>query len=210
MNYLLCGLFSYLIGTISPSYFIAKFRGVDIREKGSKNAGASNVLMLFGKLMGFLCAILDIAKAVFAIWLCKRLFPNLIYGFPTAGVFCILGHIFPFYMSFRGGKGLACLGGMILSFDWRVFLIMLSCELAVALITNYICFVPITASLIFPIVYGVMRQDVIGGIILCIPAVIICCKHKENIARIKNGTEMRISFLWNKDKELERLNIPHD
>ncbi|MBQ9747891.1 MAG: glycerol-3-phosphate acyltransferase [Clostridia bacterium] len=210
MKYLICILISYLIGTASPSYLIAKARGVDIREKGSKNAGASNVLMLFGKLAGVLCALLDIAKAAFAVWLCEKIFPSHALVFPIAGVSCIFGHIFPFYMQFRGGKGLACLGGMILAYDWRVFVVMLSCELIVALVTNYICFVPLTASVAFPIVYGVMGGELLGVLILFAAAVVIFVKHRENLSRIRKGTEMRLSFLWNKEKELERLNIPNE
>ena len=210
MKYLICVLIGYLIGTVNPSYMISRLRGFDIRERGSGNAGASNALMLFGKIRGVACALFDIAKAAFAIWQCGKLFPALPYSFAVVGVSCILGHIFPFYMNFRGGKGLACLGGMIFAFDRRVFLIMLTGEIVIALVTNYICFVPMTASVIFPIVYGVMCHDLWGALILYISTLVILCKHRENLVRIKNGTEMRLSFLWNKDKELERLNIPKE
>jgi glycerol-3-phosphate acyltransferase PlsY len=166
MKYVLCLLIGYLIGTINPSYIIAKLRGFDIREKGSKNAGASNALILFGKVRGVGCALFDIAKATFAIWLCGRLFPELVYSFAVTGIACILGHVFPFYMKFRGGKGLSCFGGMILAFDWRVFLILLAVEILVAIVTDYICFVPLSAAAVFPIVYGVMRRDVWGACVL--------------------------------------------
>lgn len=208
MKYLLCILIGYLMGTVNPSYIIAKIRGFDIREKGSKNAGASNALILFGKALGVACALFDIAKATFAIWLCGKLFPELTYSFAVTGVSCILGHIFPFYMKFRGGKGLACLGGMILAFDWRVFLIMLACEIVVAIVTNYICFVPLSASVVFPIVYGIMRHDWWGVAILCLVIPVMFFKHKENLKRIKQRTEMPFSFLWNKEKALEKTNIP--
>lgn len=210
MKYLLCILIGYLIGTINPSYIIAKIRGFDIREKGSKNAGASNALILFGKVLGIGCALFDIAKATFAIWLCGKLFPELTYSFAVTGVACILGHIFPFYMKFKGGKGLACLGGMILAFDWRVFLIMLACEIVVAIVTNYICFVPLSASVVFPIVYGMMHHDWWGALILCLVIPVMFFKHKENLVRIKNGTEMPFSFLWNKEKALNRTNISEE
>ncbi len=207
MKYLLCILIGYLIGTINPSYIIAKIRGFDIREKGSKNAGASNALILFGKVLGIGCALFDIAKATLAIWLCGKLFPELTYSFAVTGVSCILGHVFPFYMKFRGGKGLACLGGMILAFDWRVFLIMLACEIVVAIVTNYICFVPLSASMVFPIVYGIIRHDWWGALILCLVIPVMFFKHKENLKRIKQKTEMPFSFLWNKEKALENTNI---
>lgn len=207
MKYVLCILTGYLIGAINPSYIIAKLRGFDIREKGSKNAGASNALILFGKVLGIGCALFDIAKATFAIWLCGKLFPELTYSFAVTGAACILGHVFPFYMNFKGGKGLACLGGMILAFDWRVFLIMLAAEIVVAIVTDYICFVPLTASAVFPIVYGIMRQDARGALIISLILPLMIYKHKENLKRIKQKTEMPFSFLWNKDKALAKTNI---
>ena len=210
MKYVLCILIGYLIGTINPSYIIARLRGFDIREKGSKNAGASNALILFGKIIGVGCALLDIAKATFAIWLCGKLFPEIAYSFAVTGVACIIGHVFPFYMKFKGGKGLACLGGMILAFDWRVFLIMLTIEIVVAIVTDYICFVPLTASVIFPVVYGIMRRDVGGALIVALILPLMLYKHKENLRRIKQKTEMPFSFLWNKDKALEKTNISQE
>lgn len=207
MKYVLCILIGYLIGAINPSYIIAKIRGFDIREEGSKNAGASNALILFGKVIGVACALFDIAKAAFAIWLCGKIFPELTYSFAVTGVACILGHVFPFYMKFRGGKGLACLGGMILAFDWRVFLIMLAAEIVVAIVTDYICFVPLTASAVFPVVYGIMCRDVWGALIIALIFPIMLYKHKENLRRIKQKTEMPFSFLWNKEKALNKTNI---
>ena len=161
-------------------------------------------------MLGVACALFDSAKATFAIWLCGKLFPELTYSFAVTGVASILGHIFPFYMKFKGGKGLACLGGMILAFDWRVFLVMLACEIVVALVTNYICFVPLTASVVFPLVYGIMRKDLIGALILCLMIPVMIFKHKENLVRIKKGTEMPFNFLWNKEKALEKMNLPKE
>ena len=210
MKYILCILIGYLVGTINPSYIIAKIRGFDIRERGSKNAGASNALILFGKVLGIGCALFDIIKATLTIWLCGILFPELAFSFAVTGVACVVGHVFPFYMKFRGGKGLACLGGMILAFDWRVFLIMLAAEIFVAIATDFICFVPLTASVVFPIVYGVLRRDLYGALILCILIPLIIYKHKENLKRIKQKTEMPFSYLWNKDKALAKTNIPRE
>lgn len=207
MKYLLCILIGYLIGTINPSYIIAKLRGFDIREKGSQNAGASNALILLGKVIGIGCALFDIAKAAFVIWLCETLFSELAYSFVVTGIACILGHLFPFYMKFKGGKGLACLGGMILAFDWRVFLIMLTAEIVVAIVTDYICFVPLTASAAFPIVYGIMRRDVWGALIVALLLPLMLYKHKENLKRIKQKTELPFSFIWNKDKALAKTNL---
>lgn len=205
MEYLYCSLIGYCIGAFSPAYLIGKKKGVDIRAKGSGNAGASNVLILFGKAAGFLCAILDIAKTWFAAWLAKRLFPFFDHSFAITATACILGHIFPFYMGFRGGKGLACLGGAVLFYDGKVFLILLAVALLVVIITNYICFVPITVSVLFPVIYVIMKKDAVGAVVLGIVAVVIFCKHRENLERIRKGTELHLSFLWKPKSEVLRI-----
>lgn len=205
MSYVWCALMGYLVGTVNPAYLTARLRGMDIREKGSRNAGASNALILFGKATGILCALFDVAKAVVIIRVAMYLFPEAPYAFPVTAVACILGHIFPFALKFRGGKGLACLGGAVLAYHPPVFLVMLMLELAVVLITKYICFVPMTASVLFAVLYGVREQDLIGFLILMVGALVILLKHMENIRRIRKGSEMRISYLWNRDKEMERM-----
>ena len=205
MEFLYCALLGYFIGAINPSYIIAKIKGFDIRKKGSRNAGASNALINFGKTVGILCGAFDILKATGAILLAQALMSDFAYAFAVTATACIVGHIFPFYMGFKGGKGTSCLGGMVLAFDWRVFLIMLAIEIALVLITDYLCFMPITASVAFPVIYGVMRADLIGALIIGISTAVILIKNIENITRIKNGCEMHLSYLWNKDKETERM-----
>lgn len=205
MEILGCLLIGYFIGAISPSYLIGLMSGYDIRKKGSGNAGASNVIILKGKAVGAFCAILDIAKACLALWITGKLFPEFRYAFPITGTSCILGHIFPFYMKFRGGKGLACLGGVVLMTDVRLFLIMISIELVVVLIVNYLCVVPMSASVAYAVIYGVMNKDVLAACIFMIAAVVMLFKHMDNIQRIKNGTEVHFSYLWNKEKEIERI-----
>ena len=205
MTYVWCALMGYLVGTVNPAYLIARLRGVDIREKGSRNAGASNALILFGKATGILCAVFDVAKAVIIIRVAMYLFPEAPYVFPVTAVACILGHIFPFALKFRGGKGLACLGGTVLAYHPPVFLVMLTLEMVVVLITKYICFVPMTASFLFAVLYGVLERDPVGFLILLAGALVIFLKHVENIRRIRKGSELRISYLWNRDKEMERM-----
>ena len=204
MQILYCSLVGYIVGCFNPSYILGKLKGVDVKKKGSGNAGASNALILFGKFMGVICALIDIFKAYFVILLTKRLFPDFDLSLAVTGSACILGHIFPFYMKFRGGKGLACLGGLVLAFDWRVFVGLLGLELIFVLIVDYICFVPMSASVIFAVTYGSMTRDMIGTLILLGVSAVIILKHVENIKRIKNGTEAHFSFLWKKE-EKERI-----
>lgn len=210
MRYFLCLLIGYFIGTVNPSYIIAKINGFDIRQRGSRNAGASNAVILLGKSVGLVCAFFDIAKPCIAIAISRLVFPDFKLNFALTGCACILGHILPFYMGFKGGKGLACLGGVILTFDWRVFLVMLACELVVAFVTNYICFVPMTAAVAWPIIYGVISKDIVGTICFVIVGGVILLKHVENIKRIARGGEMHFSYLWNRKRELKRFESTED
>ena len=184
-KYALCALIGYLLGCISPSYLIGHFKGYDVRESGSGNAGASNTVIMAGKLAGLAVALLDILKA--------------------AGVCALLGHMFPVFLHFRGGRGLACLGGLALAFDPKVLLLMLGIAILIGVLTNYVCIATVCMSVIFPAYYGFVTRDWIGAAILLMPAIPIFLKHIKNFRRIRDGQELRLSFLLNKDKELKRI-----
>ena len=202
---LLCLLLGYGIGSINPSFFIARRRGFDIRTKGSGNAGGSNALITMGAKVGVFGMIFDIFKAVFAIRTVTVFFGSHTMAPELAATACILGHIFPFYMNFRGGKGLACLGGMILAFNWRLFIVLIICAFLLALITNYLVTVPLTFSVLFPLMHGCMTGRWVGALILCAASVAIIMRHMENLQRIRNGTELRFNSLWRREEEMERV-----
>lgn len=212
MAYMICALGSYLVGTINPSYIIARIKGFDIRKSGSGNAGGSNAVITMGGKIGALCALLDILKAYVVVTLTVKYFPEYIYVRSISSVSVILGHMYPFYMGFKGGKGLACLGGSILAYDPMLFVVMLALALIIAFVTDYIVFVPLTVSVIYPLIYCYMdhkvlgtREAIISTLILFISTVFMYHRHFVNIKRIKNGTEAHLSYLWKKDKELERI-----
>ncbi len=197
-------IIGYLIGSVNPSYLIAKCKGFDIRKSGSGNAGASNAVITMGAGVGAFSAIFDIMKA-YGVYILATFLSDIPYAGLLAGTACILGHIFPFYMHFRGGKGLACLGGVILAFDWRVFLLLLGFELIVLWITNYLCLVPLSAAVIFPIIYGIMTNAWLGSLFFGIATLAIFYRHFENLKRIRLGTELRFSYLWHKEEELQKI-----
>lgn len=202
---LLCILIGYALGNFNPAYVFAKRKGYDARVDGSGNAGASNAFILVGKTAFFVTALFDIMKAFAACRLCRALFPSLPLAWQIGGVACVLGHIFPVLLRFHGGKGLACLGGVVLSWNWKIFLILLALAALIAYVTNYLCFVAPTMSLLFPAVYYWKTRFLPGFLILLIPAVPTILKHVENFRRIRAGTEARFSYLWDKQSELERL-----
>lgn len=204
--FIICAAGGYLTGCLNPAYILAKIYGFDIREKGSGNAGASNALITIGKKAGILIALFDIFKAFAAVKLAEMLFHKPVFCGILAGSCCIAGHIFPVFMHFRGGKGLASLGGVVLGYNPRIFLIMLVFSAAIALITDYICFVPITAAVAFPVIYLIFSRDVCGTLILICIGIMIEFKHMENILRIREKKEMHFSYLWRGSKELERIN----
>lgn len=203
---IICIAVGYFIGSINPAYIIARLKGFDIRKKGSGNAGASNALIVFGKVIGIFCALFDIFKACLAVEIARKaLFPDFSYAFIITGTAAIIGHMYPIYMKFRGGKGLACLGGVILIYDWKFFLILLAVEIVIVLATDYICFVPMSASVIFPIVYGIREHSFQLACIFLIATIFILLKHAENIMRIRANSELHFSYLWNKEKEMQRM-----
>ena len=201
----ICVLIGYLLGNISPAYFFGKTRGYDMREEGSGNVGATNAFIMVGRNAFFITAALDILKS-FAAWkLCEALFPALTAAGPLAAVACILGHMYPVLLGFRGGKGLASLGGAVLAWGWKWFLLLLAAAILLALITRYVCFAAPTMSVVFPVCYYRMTGLLGCALILLIPALPIFLKHRENFVHIREGTEMRVSFIWNKEAELRRI-----
>lgn len=210
LSVILCALMGYLLGCINPSYIIARVRGFDIRSRGSGNAGASNAVITMGKGVGVFSALFDILKASLAVFLAGRLFPKLVVGGfvvagEMAGVSCIMGHMFPVFMGFRGGKGLACLGGLVLADDWRLFLGLLVATLLVVLITDYICIAPLMLTVVYPLLRGLTTDSFAAALILCIAIPPVWGKHIVNLKRIANGTEAHFSLLWNREKELDRV-----
>ena len=205
MKIALLAAICYLIGCINPAYIIGKAKGFDIRQKGSFNAGASNVVINVGKRAGVFTAIFDILKAFF----CVKMSGILLGDMPTAVVFCsvccVLGHIFPFYLKFKGGKGFASLGGLVLGFNYKVFLIMLACAILLVLAINYLCIITTLTCLSFPVIYVAMTGDYIGAVLILGLGAIIIFKHFPNFKRIKNGTEARFSGIWHRDEEEERI-----
>lgn len=205
MHILLACILGYLTGTVNPAYIIGKHKGCNVKELGSKNAGASNALLLFGKTAGIACALFDIIKPWIAVWLCSLLYPTTTLSFALTTASCILGHLFPFYIRFNGGKGLACLGGTVLAFDWRLFLVLLVIEAVVVFTTDYLCLVPVTGVVLFVVAHAALTHDPVSTAVFAVAALAVIAKHMINLYRIGKGTELRFSYLWNKEKELERV-----
>lgn len=190
VGYIAVLLGGYLLGCSSMALYLSAFRGVDMRNNGSGNLGASNALVLMGWGAGVAVALHDIGKAAAAVMLARWLFPGLSAAGEASGVACVLGHIFPFYLRFKGGKGFASYLGMTLALRWKFALVLLVVVALVTLITDYIVVGTVTTMIVVPVYVGVATQSVLLAAILCIASAVILYKHRENYVRIANGTEI--------------------
>lgn len=190
MGYLAVILGSFLIGSSSMAFYLSKLTKKDITKSGSGNLGASNAVNLLGWKAGVLVGIHDIGKAVLVVLLAKWIFPELAYVGEVAGVACVLGHIFPFYLRFKGGKGFASFLGMTIALNWKLALVMLILVVVITLITDYIVAATATITVTVPIATGVLSGSLIAALILCVATAVILIKHRENFVRIFKGTEI--------------------
>lgn len=204
MGYLIVIALAYLIGTSSMTLYLSKLQKVNMRAGGSGNLGASNAVLLMGWKAGVLVAIHDIGKAVLAVWLAQRLFPALPYVGAVAGVCSVLGHIFPFYLKFKGGKGFASYFGMTLALNWRLALALFFVVLVVTFLTDYIVVGTVTTTLSVPVYLGIAQKDRILPCILLIASTVIWYKHRENFVRILNGTEIGLKSAFKGEHRVKK------
>ena len=190
MQYILVIVMGYLLGCSSMAFYIGKWKKKDIRTAGSGNLGASNATVLFGWGAGVAVALHDIGKAVIAVVLAKWLFPEAEYAGAAAGVACVLGHIFPFYLGFRGGKGLASYFGMTLALNWKLALIVAAVIVAATLITDFISVGALSSIVVVPVYMGFATHNLILVAILCVATLVMFVKHWENILRIARHEEI--------------------
>ena len=200
---LIVGFASYLIGSIPAGYIAGRIVGIDIRTVGSGNIGATNVTRVLGKRYGYPVFIVDFLKGFAAvgmsIMIAKRAQPVLIPGelFGVVGaVACVLGHSFPVWLGFRGGKGVAASAGALFGLMPRVALIAVAVWLIVFYLTRYVSVASMTAALAVPItILSMMFLGQTDGTTLlyfsiCLAAVVIF-RHRSNLSRLVRGTEPR-------------------
>lgn len=198
MNVFLSLIIGYLFGTISPAAFISKMKKKNLREHGTGNLGATNTTLVFGKGYGAFVMFFDIAKSFTVYHLAILLFPMLSLAGLLAGGASVFGHIFPFYMKFKGGKGLATFGGLILAIDPLLFLILLIVAFLAAIVFNYTAAIPISASILFPILHGLCYKDIASVLILTAISILMITVHIPNIYRAKRGEEIEVRVFLKK------------
>lgn len=204
MHYILAVMIGYLLGCSSMAFYVGLVKKKDIRTAGSGNLGASNATVLFGWGAGVLVALHDIGKAVLAVFLAKWLFPGAEYAGAAAGVACVLGHIFPFYLKFRGGKGLASYFGMTLALNWRLGLIIVAVVILATLITDYISVGALSTIVVVPAYTALVSHNLMLALILCVATVVMFLKHWENIVRIAKKEEIGLRSTVKGEKRIDK------
>ena len=209
-TYIIVAIIAYAIGSISFSVIISKkLAGFDLREKGSGNAGTTNMLRTVGKGAAAITLILDILKGVAAIWaaigygnlvswLAKISIDNSILV-QIAGIFVIIGHTFPIYFGFKGGKGVATALGILLTTNYQIGLICLVFAIILIILTQMVSVGSLAAAILYPVLTLFLSNEnfIVPGnylIYSIIVALIVIFNHRSNVKRLLNGTENKISF----------------
>ena len=188
MDYLIVGIVSYLMGSIPFGLILTKiFLNKDIREIGSGNIGATNALRTGNKLIGYSTLILDIAKAIIPVIFVKINYPDLIY---IASLCAFLGHVFPIWLKFKGGKGVATYVGILFSINLLLGIIFAASWGIIFLMFRYSSLSSIVGSISIPI-YILITDQISNAIFFSIMFVLIFYTHKENIKRLKNKEESK-------------------
>lgn len=188
---LICALvIAYLLGSISPSILLSKAMGKNIKEEGSGNAGTTNALRVLGKKAAIITLVVDVLKGVVAVFIGTYLAGDM------SGYMCvsmaILGHVFPVFYKFKGGKGVAVAFGCLLAVNFKIALLCLAIVVVVVLITRMVSLGSVIAALMFPILAYILEPAFLPYAVL--PALLVVVKHGANIERILKGEENKLNF----------------
>ena len=200
-------ILSYLLGSLNFGVILSNtVKKEDVRDSGSGNAGTTNMMRTYGKTLGLLTIAGDIIKVMVAIWIAFKImdveelkvtldnasdYPQVVLK-SFAGLFAVLGHIFPCFFKFKGGKGVATSGGMVIMIDWRIALILIIIFALTILITKYVSLGSILMAVFYPVFIGIFYKDIILVLIATVFTIIVVVAHRENVKRLINHTENKI------------------
>ena len=201
-------IISYLLGSLNFGVIISKLRGKDVRESGSGNAGATNMTRLYGKKIGILTFVGDALKAVLSCILGIVLVGSL--GGFVAGFFCVVGHAFPVYFKFKGGKGVACMAAVVLVTSPVCFLILLAIYIVLLLGFKMVSFASVMTVIIYPFLLSSTNGYGLQIIVALFCSILVVFLHRENIARIFHHEEPKISLGKKKQKQEIKVETDED
>ena len=192
---------AYLLGCFNGAVIVSKYiLRDDVRKHGSGNAGLTNFYRTFGGPLTFLVILTDVLKAVLAVGLAILTFRGI--GWPGlvdlakywAGLFCLVGHMFPVMFGFKGGKGILSGGAIAIMLDWRLALVCWGAFLLLAVLTKWVSLGSIAAGALFPVMTWVIYRDWLIVLLGFLIGGLIVWKHRENLQRILKGEESKFSF----------------
>ena len=198
MSFILSLATGYLLGAFNPASLLAKKKHVDLTTTGTKNLGASNALIVLGRSAGAIVMVVDILKAWLAAKIAKWLFPKLAVAWAVAAFGAILGHVFPFHLNFRGGKGLAAFGGMVLVYDPKLLLFYLTAGVALMLLVNRSVFLPMFAAATFPAIVLLQTGDFSLTAVCIAASALVAWRHWSNIGKVQRGEEAPVRDVFKK------------
>lgn len=190
MEYIIAAIVGYLFGCINPATVIAKIKKVDIRNIGSKNPGASNVFITVGIGYGVVVGICDILKSFLAAQMIFFLTGGNFGASVFAGAMAVIGHNYPFWLKFNGGKGFAPFLGLVLYYDWKLFLIFVVIIAAIILVVDYIAVATFSLTAFMPFYVFFTDELKIVTLAFLLVAVSIWIRHRQNMKNLINGTEI--------------------
>ena len=199
---------SYLLGSLNFGVIISKLRGKDVRECGSGNAGATNMTRVYGKKIGILTFVGDALKAVLSCIIGIVLVGSL--GGFVAGFFCVVGHAFPVYFKFKGGKGVACMAAVVLVTSPVCFLILLAIYIVLLLGFKMVSFASVMTVIIYPFLLSSTNGYGLQIIVALFCSILVVFLHRENIARIFHHEEPKISLGKKKQKQEIKVETDED
>ena len=191
MRYLFFIIGGYLLGSANTACLVGQAHGYDPREYGTKNGGATNMGYIFGAKTGIIIALIDVLKAFLLIHLARLFSANAPYLDLLSGLACVLGHIFPIFFDFHGGKGLAALAGTILGTDPYLFVILAIIALGLMYITHYGVAAATSACILFPVLLQLRTGDWLCFLMTMAVSLVMLYKHIPNFKRISEGSEVR-------------------
>lgn len=212
-SFIIIAVLSYLLGSLNFSVILSnKFKNDDVRNHGSGNAGTTNMLRSYGKKYAVLTILGDMLKvgvAILVAFAVIKIFPenyvsslydNLgnfvnvnMFIKSFAGFFCVLGHIFPCFFKFRGGKGVATAGGMVFAIDWRIALILLAIFAVVVFITKYVSLGSIIMALLYPVFIYIFHKNILLTVIALVFTLVVIVAHRQNISNLIHHNESKIT-----------------
>lgn len=215
LKLVIVAVLSYLLGSLNFGVILSKrLEHDDVREHGSGNAGTTNMLRNYGKGVGALTILGDMLKVMVAIIIAKLIISNnelstiQLFSENTniilksyAGIFAVIGHIFPCYFGFKGGKGVATSGGMVFMIDWRIALILLAMFFIVVLLTKYVSLGSLVMAVFYPVFMFIFYKSVPLTIIAGVFMLIVIIAHRGNIKKLINHNENKISLKSKKGSE---------